>query len=91
MKNQRYDIKGCNKDYKTTNQNPETNKQLTSQRTLREREDIMKNIMINRIVAEYNRLHSGSYNSELRNVRLTVNLVLVNFALLLANGYIWLH
>lgn len=50
-----------------------------------------KNIMINRIVAEYNRLHSGSYNSELRNVRLTVNLVLVNFALLLANGYIWLH
>lgn len=50
----------------------------------------MKNIMINRIVADYKRLHSGSFDNTLRNLRLTAGLAIFDFALLLINGYIYL-
>lgn len=47
--------------------------------------------MIKRIVSDYIRLHSGSYDNTLKNMKLTASLILINLTIYAANGYMLLN
>ena len=47
--------------------------------------------MIDRIVEDYIRLHSGSYNNTLRNMKLTAYLIVANITIYAINGYMLLN